>query len=240
MRYLTAWCVVGGGVLGVSLSALWSRPAEAQEKPLDVVNGFVSLPLDDEEVVLPVTRVSLDEEAVREAQSWAVWSRPFYRGTVDRESVERLVAAGRADALESRLSLATPAAMASAIAEPTRRILDVARLVQAEAARIRREHCTDPACAMVLAANPAKTDPRWQKVVALRKQLAKRRTGMMLSARVPGLPLATSFIAVRWKQFPAYAALRREQEMACDSRQLAVRRWIARRFSAEGMDAFKK
>ena len=238
MRHRTAWCVVAGSVLGVSLSVLWPRSVAAAEPRLDVANGFVSLPLRDDTVVLPQARVALDGQAIRKPQAWAVWSRPHYRGTVGVPSVERLIHAGKADALESRLTAAAKAKLALALVGPTRRLRDAARLMQAEAERIRQGHWADQSCAIRIRAYPAKTDPRWPEVVALRKRLSKGRTGLMLSAQVPGKPQQVSFIAVRWKTFPAYAALRREQEMACNSRQLAVRRWVGRRYAREGLAIF--
>ncbi len=219
-------CIVGGIV-----ALLMARQPRASNTAISTSPVFDSVPLD-----IVSDGVPPKESEDRSMRVWTMWSKPSYSGDMTPESVKSLIAMGKGDSLESRLSVSRKAQLDVDIAANTQRIKDAAYLMHVDEQRILKEAARDPALATVVVGS---SSPVYKQMEERRADLAKSDQGLVLSFANPSNHEEVTFVTVLWRDHPQYHSLRQSHQHACIARQAAVRRWIAKLYSEVGMAAFE-
>lgn len=232
---------VGAGIL---LATILSHPAEASTPQTSTKVFMAEVRPGDS--LRPRAGGALITQP-KKPQRFAVWSQAVYEGDVDQQTVEALISAQRAEALEGKLGKTSQEALRKSLFDTDQEIMEVGEQYHDEFQRV-SALLRQGDGVVVIRTHPREKDPRWPEVIAMQQRM-KNREGLISGTYQPSLaptgwkgkpeeaPMA--FVFAAWKDWPIWQRYKEKYDLLLYQRVMQSRRWISVEFEKNGMKMFR-
>lgn len=225
--------LVAGYALGRVLRG--GLASEAEPEIPGLTAGFASLPLGQTE-----EQAGEATPQRRPSEEVAYWSRPSYTADLTDEAVQRLIARGRAEALETRLVPVYRDALVSHLAAAEQSIRETLLLARAETDAVKaRMREREPQSIILIQRKPRETDPEWPRLLEAQRRF-NGDPGYVLGEIIEPPPAGPDqpwlrYYVIDYERDRALKALLDDYSRATVERNRSARRWIAETFAAKGL-----
>ena len=221
--------------IGFAAGAGPRAPSPEPLDPLDQIRTTdVMAPLSEDQPLRLALRGELDQVKPGSRQRLFFATHPHFEGPIDAAAVERLLAAGRAETLEHRLTPEHLESLRKEMADYDEALRDFALLIVdeerhvMEQVRERRDRCYE------VRREPRELDPEYVRF--LRDRPASTDGTVWTE---PLQPTGHKLVVILWSDWPSLRRLYDDRTAMIVDRRRRVARWIESRFRADGLQVFQ-